>query len=340
MANPGLYVSISLCYIGNEEFRNPGFTPPSIMIGEKLGRYTILEIVGNGSMGTVYKAEDPEGEIVALKLVRSQVLYDMEKRERFLQCALVASEIRHGGICPILEIGDDNDDFFIIMPFIHGRTLEQYMERKSLPWVDALDIALAAGSALQALHAAGAVHRGFKPANIWILNTGDRKVMLSDCCVARFTEIARRGRTRTSALGVDFADTLIPLSALAYMSPEQVRGEPVDHRTDIFSFGVVLYEMLSGRHPFEARNSLSRISAILEAEPPMLTSKHSAIPVQLESITNRALAKNREARYQSISELLEQLRTIPEKASLQTARPEATAGIRKWFASVFGSRKK
>jgi serine/threonine protein kinase len=309
------------------------------MIGEKLGRYTILEIVGNGSTGTVYKAEDPEGHLVALKLVRSQVLYDMEKRERFLQCALVASEIHHDGICPILEIGDDNDDFFVIMPFIQGRTLEQYMERRSLPWAEALDIALAAGSALKALHDAGAVHRGFKPANVWILNNRERKVMLSDCCIARFTEIARRGRTRASGLGVDFADTLIPLSALAYMSPEQVRGEPVDYRTDIFSFGVVLYEMLSGRHPFEARNSLSRISAILEAEPPTLTSKHAAIPLQLEPITNRALAKNRDARYQSISELLEQLRTVREKASLQTARPQGAAGIRKWLSSMIGLRR-
>lgn len=308
------------------------------MIGEKLGNYTILEIVGSGSTGTVYKAEDPEGGLVALKLIRSQVLYDMEKRERFLQCALAASEIHHKGICPILEIGDDNDDFFVIMPFIQGKTLEHYTERKSLPWIEAIDVALAAGSALQALHLAGAVHRGFKPANVWILNNPERSIMLSDCCIARFTEIARRSRTRTSGLGVDFADTLIPLSALAYMSPEQVRGEPVDYRSDIFSFGVVLYEMLSGHHPFEARNSLSRISAILEAEPPPLTSRHAAVPLQLESITSKALAKNREARYQSMRDLLELLGDIREKAPLQIARPTAVGGIRKLLASVF-SRK-
>jgi serine/threonine-protein kinase len=308
------------------------------MIGEKLGNYTILEIVGNGSTGTVYKAEDPEGRLVALKLVRSQVLHDMEKRERFLQCALVASEIRHSGICPILEIGDDNDDFFVIMPFIQGKTLEQYMERKPLPWLEAIDIALATGTALQTLHQAGAVHRGVKPANIWILNNHERSVMLSDCCIARFTEIARRGRSRTSGLGVNLADTLIPLSAVAYMSPEQVRGESVDYRTDIFSFGVVLYEMLSGHHPFEARNSLSRISAILEAEPPILAAKHAAVPLQLESITRRALAKGREARYQSMNELLEELKAIREKASIQLPRSEAAPGIRKLLASMF-SRK-
>jgi serine/threonine-protein kinase len=137
---------------------------------------------------------------------------------------------------------------------------------------------------------------------------------------------------------VDFADTLIPLSALAYMSPEQVRGEAVDFRTDIFSFGVVLYEMLSGHHPFEARNSLSRISAILEAEPPVLASKHAAIPPQVEFMLSRMLAKNREARYPSMSELLEQLENIREKASPQNLRPEPPAGIRRLFASMFGRK--
>ncbi len=145
------------------------------MIGEKVGKYTILEIVGSGSMGSVYKAEDPEGRLVAVKVVRSQVLCSMEKRERFLQCLLVASEIRHAGICPILEIGDDHDDFFIIMPWIQGQTLEHYMERKPIPWRHALEIALSIGSALEAIHNAGAAHRGLKPANIWILHNSRAK---------------------------------------------------------------------------------------------------------------------------------------------------------------------
>jgi serine/threonine protein kinase len=301
------------------------------MIGEKLGRYTILEVVGNGNMGTVYKAEDPEGRLVALKLVRAQVLYSMEKRERFLQCLLVASEIQHKGICPILEIGDDNDDFFVIMPFVNGKTLEQYMEKKPLPWSRSLDIALATGSALRAIHAAGAAHRGLKPANIWILNDSQQTVLLSDCCIAHFTEIAEGGRIRASRLGVDFADTLIPLGALAYMSPEQVRGEPVDYRTDIFSLGVVLYEMLSGRHPFEARNTLSCISAILEAAPPALTSKHADIPMQLESILRKALAKNREDRYQSMEEFLDQIHSARSSSTASCARHETPYGLRKWI---------
>ncbi len=314
---------------GNHRIRS--FT--KTMIGEKLGKYTILQIVGTGSMGTVYKAEDPDGQLVALKLVRSQVLYSMEKRERFLQCLLVASEIRHKAVCPILEIGDDNDDFFVVMPFVAGKTLEQYSNKKAIPWLRALEIALEIGSALEAIHGAGAAHRGLKPANIWILNDGRQSVMLSDCCIARFTEIARRGRVRSSSLRVDFADTLIPLGALAYMSPEQVRGEPVDYRTDIFSFGVVLYEMLSGSHPFEARSSLARISAILESEPASLMSRQGLIPQPLESIIRKALAKNRIERYQSINELMTDLQSLRERASNQSAGGARHSGIRKWLPS-------
>jgi serine/threonine protein kinase len=303
------------------------------MIGEKLGKYTVLEVVGKGSMGTVYKAEDPDGQLVAIKLVRSQILYSMELRERFLQGALIASEIRHAGICPVLEVGDDNDDFFVIMPFIEGRTLEQYMNGKPLPCHRALDIAVGIGSALEAIHKAGAVHRGLKPANIWILNGKHLNVQISDCCIGRCTEIAGHNRVRFFGLGIGFADTPIPPGTLAYMSPEQVRGEHVDYRTDVFSFGVVLYEMLSGRHPFEARNSLSRINAILEAEPPLPISKQAAIPPQLELVVLRALAKNREERYQSIKEMLVEVNRARESAAAPPDRMDMPVGIRKWFLS-------
>jgi serine/threonine protein kinase len=306
------------------------------MIGEKIGKYTVLEIVGSGSMGTVYKAEDPEGQLVAVKVVRSQVLSSMEKRERFLRCLLVASELRHKGICPILDIGDDDDAFFVIMPLIQGQTLEQYMGRKPIPLPQALEIALSIGAALEAIHDAGAAHRGLKPTNIWIPNNSERSVLLSDCCVARFTEIAKPRRSRASTQCVDFADTLIPLGALAYMSPEQVRGEPVDYRTDIFSFGVVLYEMVSGRHPFDARTSLSRISAILEAEPIPLPSKRTSLPTPLVSILHKALAKNREKRYQTMSEFLADIQTVRQSA-LTAPRPRSlVSAFQKWLSSQFG----
>jgi non-specific serine/threonine protein kinase len=298
------------------------------MIGEKIGKYMILEALGTGNMGTVYKAEDPEGRIVALKLVRSQVLYDVERRERFLQGILAASLVHHDGICPILEIGDDNDDFFVVMPYLEGRTLEQCLEHKPVPWQRALAIAIAVGQALAAAHAGRAVHRGLKPSNIWLQKEGT--VIVSDCSIARFTEMPKRSRTKSIGPRVDFADTLIPLAALAYMSPEQVRGDNVDARTDIFSLGAILYEMLTGRHPFDARNSLSRMSAILEAEPPPLTSRLGSIPQDLDRIVRRALAKEPSDRYGSMQDLLTQLEMV-QRSVVEQPRPlQETRKVRRF----------
>ncbi len=307
------------------------------MIGEKLGKYTILETLGSGSMGTVYKAEDPDSRVVALKLIRSQVLYDIERRERFLQGILAASLVHHEGLCPILELGDDSDDFFLVMPYLEGKTLEQYVERKPLPWPRALDIVLSAAEALSAAHSAGALHRGLKPSNIWILKNGS--VVVTDCSVARFTEISRRRLTRAGQSRVEFADTLIPLAALAYMSPEQVRGEAVDCRTDIFSLGAILYEMLSGRHPFDARNSLSRMSAILEANPPLPSSKLGSIPPQLSEIVRKSLAKEPANRYGTMSEFATDLRavrrlSVGERDLLNAGRRMRRFRLGRWLAAI------
>ncbi len=276
------------------------------MIGEKLGSYMIIDRLGTGSMGPVYRAEDLRtGRSVAVKLIRSTVLYDADRRERFLQGLLAASEIRHPGVCPILEIRDEDDDFYVVTPFLEGDTLQKLLHRCSLDWAQALDIAVAAGDALSAVHASGAIHRGFKPANIWL--QPETVVVLTDCCVARFTEIASPHTPGVRGHLVDCADTIIPMSALAYMSPEQIRGDPLDYRSDIFSFGVVLYEMLTGHHPFEARNSLSRMSAILEADPSRPSTRRSSIPSTLDGIIARAMAKDRLDRFQSMHELVRAL---------------------------------
>ncbi len=292
------------------------------MIGEKLDRYNLLDEVGTGSMGTVYRAEDQStGKIVAIKVVRSKVLYDSLRRERFLQGVLFASQIRHPGICPILEIGDDDDDMFIVMPFLQGETLAQLTKRKLLPWRQTLRIGGSIAEALAAVHHAGAVHRSLKPSNVWILQNGG--VVLTDCCVGRFTEM-NRARDGTLAVRPQFADTIIPMSALAYMSPEQVRGEAVDHRSDIFALGAILYEMLSERHPFEARNSLSRISAILESNPARLTSRKQILPGGLDAILRKAMDRRPEMRYRAAEEIGAALRDLLENGSSL----EFTAGVR------------
>jgi serine/threonine protein kinase len=293
------------------------------MIGEKLGKYTILATLGSGSLGTVYKAEDSAaGSRVALKRVRSLVLYSQDIRERFLQQLLTASEIRHPKLCPLLEIGDDEDDFYVVMPLIEGLTLEKLANHRIVPWQRAVGIALEIGEALSAIHAAGAIHRGLKPANIWIQRNGS--ILVSDFCLSRFTELEKDGTALHSASKPEYADTLIPLSAIAYMSPEQIRGHQIDHRSDIFSLGAILYELLTGKHPFEARNSLSRISAILEAEPPPLISKLQELPYGLDSVVRKALAKSPEERHPSIQCFMDQLRAI----SLQFPSPESQAAKR------------
>jgi len=289
------------------------------MIGEKLGKYTLLGAIGTGSMGTVYKAEDSAtGSLVAVKLIRSKVLYDRERRERFLREIFPAMGIQHRGICPILEIGDDNDDFFVVMPFLEGSTLEHRMGQKALPWEHALDIAIGTAEGLAAAHAGGAIHRGLKPANVWILRDGS--VLVTDCALARFTEISKDSGKAPKA---NFAETLIPMGALAYMSPEQIRGNAVDSRTDIFSLGVLLYEMLTGHHPFESRNSLSRMSAIVEANPVAVTSR-AHVPAELDEVVSKALAKSPQDRYQSVTQLADSLRAIREKLPRPTS-PALTA---------------
>jgi len=260
-------------------------------------------------MGTVYRAEDSTtGRGVAIKLVRSLILYSQERRERFLQQLLTASEIRHPMLCPLFEIGDDDDDFYVVMPLVEGVTLEKLMNHRIMPWQRAVGIALDIGEALSVIHAAGAIHRGLKPANIWIQRNGS--ILVSDFCLSRFTELEKDGTASHSSSKAEYADTLIPLSAIAYMSPEQIRGNQIDHRSDIFSLGAILYELLTGRHPFEARNSLSRISAILEGDPPPLTSKLQELPHGLDSTIRRALAKSPDERQPDIQCFLDQLRAI------------------------------
>jgi serine/threonine protein kinase len=305
------------------------------MIGEKLGSYTLLEIVGNGSLGTVYRAEDPKGRLVALKLVRSQVLSTLERREQFLRFALAASEIRDPRVCPILEIGDDSDDFFIIMPLISGKTLEQHMEKKPIPWPRALAIALAVGSAIEAVHNAGAIHRGLRPANIWILDSQGPSVMLSDCGTGHYTETCKRERGESLNFGSYTVDAPACLDALAYMSPEQIRGEPLDCRSDLFSFGVILYEMVNGRHPFRTHNSISYARAILEANASAIISNPTAIQRRLEPILLKALAKDPQERYQNMRMMLTELRAARDSLLCPPAEVKVPMGIRKWISAKF-----
>jgi eukaryotic-like serine/threonine-protein kinase len=308
------------------------------MIGEKVGPYTILEIIGSGSLGTVYKVEDPRGRQVALKLVRSHFLNTMEKREQFLQQALEASEILHENICPIYEIGDDNNDFFIVMPFITGKTLTQHMAMGLLPWLRAIDIALAIGSAIEALHNAHAVHRAIKPGHVWVLGDHPPGVLLTDGCIGQSIEASGREQRESVISGVPSAAGTIPLETAAYMSPEQIRGESLDHRTDIFSFAVVVYEMLSGRHPFGMGNSLPLIISIQGSKPLPRAAAPSPVISRMESILRHALANKREQRYQSIHAMLADIKAVRDGECAAGTPAQASLGLKKWFYSKFRHR--
>jgi serine/threonine protein kinase len=299
------------------------------MITEKFGRYTVLETLGAGSMGTVYKAEDPEnGTLVAVKHVRSQVLYDQGRRERFLGDMLEVSLVNDPRISPILEIGDDDDDFYIVTPFLQGQTVETLMGKRVLSLAEAVRIASEAAQALQVLHERGIAHRGVKPSNIWVDDCG--RVILSDCKISRFTELERAPRHAAVCARAEFADTLIPLSALSYMSPEQVRGEVIDVRTDVFSLGVLSFELISGRHPFEARNSLTKMSAILDAEPPPLTARGESVPEELENVIHKAMAKSREHRHECAAQLAADLGRVAG-SHLQSLPSAQGAPGRPWY---------
>jgi serine/threonine protein kinase len=299
------------------------------MIGQKLGAYTILEIVGSGSIGSVYKAEDPEGRLVALKLVRANVLDTRDERERFLRNVLVSSEIRRSSVCPILEIGDDNDDLFVITPFLQGKTLDHYMERKPLPWPRALEIALAAGAAISDVHEANAVHGALRPANIWILDSGLASVVLTDCCMEPPVKAFQHRGMRATHIGPCAADAPVHIERSVYMSPEQLRGEPIDQRTDTFSFCVIFYEMISGRHPFEAQDALACIGRILKTEPPPIDALQAPVPMQIQAIMDRALARDRADRYADMRTLLSDIGS----ASSQREPARNPSALGKWIAS-------
>jgi len=279
------------------------------MLGRKIGRYQLIDSLGSGTMGTVFLGRNCQTqEKVAIKVVRTNVLFDRERRERFLRNMLTVTQIAHPGLCPILDIGDEGDDFFVVMPLLRGKTLGLRYRGISLTCTRVLEIGLAVAEVLAAGHSMGAVHRGLKPANIWIQE--DESMLLLDFGMARFTEIQAGGTIQREGKAPEFADTIIPLKALAYMSPEQVRGESVDLRSDIFSLGVILYELLSGRHPFESRNSLSRISAILEGSPPPLSRMNGEVRPRISDLVGQMMEKSPEGRLPSMEAVLGSMREI------------------------------
>ena len=286
------------------------------MIGQQVSHYRILGKLGGGGMGVVYEAEDLKlGRHVALKFIPENLAHDPKSLERFTREARAASQLNHPNICTIHSIEDNNGHPFIVMEKLDGESLKQCIAGHALEVEKVLDIGVQVAEALVASHAKGIVHRDIKPANIFITPSGQVKVL--DFGLAKLVhnlgEEDGGNDNSLTAVGV------IPGTAV-YMSPEQARSEPIDARTDLFSFGVVMYEMSTGKKPFSGNNSLVTLDAVLHAKPTPPRDLNPKIPVELEGIIGKAMEKDRNHRYQSAAEMKSDLLLLKRETESGTIK--------------------
>ena len=287
------------------------------MIGKIFGHYRILGKIGQGGMGEVYLADDTSLQRkVALKFLPPEMQQNPSARHRFMREAKSAAALDHPYICHINEVGEAEGKDFIVMEYVEGQTLKERLAQAPLSLKEAQPIALEILEALEEAHEKGIVHRDLKPANIMVTNKGHAKVM--DFGLAKQVIPAGATESREETLSAMTQSGAIS-GTLAYMSPEQMQGKPVDARSDLFSFGIVLYEMLAGVHPFGRASAIETASAILTETPPPLDHHKPGSPKQLASIIGKLLAKDPLQRYQSAHEIHEELgRVLPDKPAAST----------------------
>ena len=305
------------------------------MIDQTISHFRIVEELGAGGMGVVYKAVDTRlARPVALKFLPDNMVQDAQALERFRREALAASALNHAGICTIYDIGESEKRPFIAMEFIDGETLRQHIHGQPLALEEILTLGIQIADALDVAHSSGIVHRDIKPSNVFVTKRGQTKVLDFGLAKLVATDVlpldpndtassaSRRSQEAVSIVGVISGTP-------SYMSPEQVRGDDLDARTDIFALGLLLYEMATGTQAFGGKTGGAIIEAILTRTPPAVQTVNPQLPAQLEEIINKCMEKDREKRYQSAAEVradLQQLKRVSETGPVTITKTVIVAG--------------